>query len=177
MTRGREEKKQIRQTHWNNLSDLILHPWLQEAHQLSFGSSCFPCMWLSLMLGCFSSVAPRPSITKQLLEELHVKCIRQTWCDIQYCFHITLLAVQSILFIVLWDYFYLKNVARSHRANSLTNMPLSTLFSTGLTTHTTGQIKVFQLEIWTVQGKINQKWCKLLHDSYCCWRGAVRFSS
>lgn len=44
-------KKKIRQTHWNNLSDLILH-WVEEAHQLCFVSSCFSHMWFSVMQIC-----------------------------------------------------------------------------------------------------------------------------
>lgn len=40
--------KQIRQTHWNNSSDLILHRWLEEARRLCFVSSCFSHVWFFL---------------------------------------------------------------------------------------------------------------------------------
>lgn len=123
---GEKKKKQIRQTHWNNLSDLILHPWLQEAHQVGFGSSCFPCMRFSLMLDSLSSAAPRPSIPKRLLDELHVKCIRSNMAR-----HTVLLSHYT----ARCTEYFIHSAVRFEECRtelvSLTNIPLGT-FSQGL---------------------------------------------
>lgn len=79
-------KKQIRQTHWNNSSDLILHRWLQEAHWLCFVSSCFSHVWF--FLSCRSPpFSPCISADKAFNDkDLSVSSeSAQTCRDVQYC--------------------------------------------------------------------------------------------
>lgn len=79
-----------------------------------------------------SSAAPRPSITKQLLEELHVKCIRSNMAR-----HTVLLSHYTAC---CSDYFIhgavrlfsFEKCCRITQSYSFINMPLSTPYSTGL---------------------------------------------
>lgn len=144
MTGGREKKKkkEIRRTHWINLSDLILHRWLEEAHRLRFVSSCFSHMWFSVMQSSTSSVAPMPSITRRLRAVLHVICVRSNMPRRTVLLsHYTARCTEYFIHnTVRWFHFEQVARTRSERASFVNKDSTGYHFPHYLKTNATGQI-------------------------------------